>query len=56
MLYIYIHVLYVWPSLVAQTVKNMPAMQETWIQSVGQEDPPEKAMETHSTILALTTP
>ena len=39
-------------SHVAQTVKNMPAMQETWIRSVGQEDPLEKGMETHSSILA----
>ena len=39
-------------SLVAQTGKNLPAMQETWVQSVGQEDPPEKGMATHSSILA----
>ena len=37
-------------SLVAQTVKNLPAMQETWIQSLGQEEPPEKGMATHSSI------
>ena len=30
----------VWTSLVAQTVKNLPAMQETWVQSMGQEDNP----------------
>ena len=35
-------------SLVAQTVKNPPAMQETWVQSLGQEDPLEKEMATHS--------
>ena len=29
-----------WTSLVAQLVKNLPAMQETWVQSLGQEDPP----------------
>ena len=34
-------------SLVAQTVKNLPAMQETWVQSLGQEDPLEKEMATH---------
>ena len=34
-------------SLVAQMVKNLPAMQETWIQSLGQEDPPEEGMATH---------
>ena len=39
-------------SLVAQTVKNLPAMQETWIQSLSREDPPEKSMATHSSILA----
>ena len=35
-----------------QLVKNLPAMQETWIQSLGQEDPQEKGMATHSSILA----
>ena len=39
-------------SLVAHTVKNLPAMRETWLQSQGQEDPLEKGMVTHSTILA----
>ena len=33
---------YSWASLVAQLVKNLPAMQETWVQSLGQEDPLEK--------------
>ena len=33
-----------WASLVAQTVKNMPAMQKTWVQSLGQKDPLEKEM------------
>ena len=36
----------------AQIVKNPPAMQETWLQSLGQEDPLEKNMATHSGILA----
>ena len=36
----------------AQTVKNLPAVQETWFQSLGWEDPPEKGMATHSSILA----
>ena len=36
--------------LVAQTVKRLPAMQETWVQSLGQEDPLEKEMATHSSI------
>ena len=41
---------YSWASLVAQTVNNPPAMQETWIWSLGQEDPLEKEMATHSSI------
>ena len=36
----------------AQTVKNLPAMQETWVRSQGKEDPLEKGMATHSSILA----
>ena len=39
-------------SLVAQTVKHLPAMQETWVQSLGWEDPLEKEMATHSSTLA----
>ena len=39
-------------SLVSQTVKNQPAMQETWVRSLGLEDPLELGMETHSSILA----
>ena len=39
-------------SLVAQMVKNPPAMRETWVQSLGWEDPLEKSMATHSSILA----
>ena len=39
-------------SLVAQMVKNLPAMQETQFRSLGQEDPLEKGMATHSSILA----
>ena len=42
--------------LVAQTVKNLPAIQETGVQSLGQEDPPEKGMATHSSILAWRIP
>ena len=38
--------------LVAQTIKNLPVMQETWVQSLGWEDPLEKGMATHSKILA----
>ena len=40
-----------WVSLVAQRVKNPPAMQETWVQSLGQEDPLEKKMAIHSSVL-----
>ena len=38
--------------LVAQMVKNLPAMQETWVKSLGQEDPLEKEMATQFSILA----
>ena len=44
--------MWIWASLVAQTVKNLPAMQETWVQSLGQEDPLRKGMSTQSSILA----
>ena len=40
------------PSVMAQTVKNLPVMQETKVQSLGQEDPLEKRMATHSSIFA----
>ena len=40
----------------AQIVKNLPALQETWVQSQGQEDPLEKGMATHSNILAWEIP
>jgi len=43
-------------SLVAQRVKYLPAMRETWVQSLGQEDPLEKEMATHSSILAWEIP
>ena len=39
-------------SLVAQSVKDLPAVQETWVRSLGWEDPLEKEMATHSSILA----
>ena len=45
-----------WASLVAQTVKNLPAMQETSVPSLGWEDPLEKGMATHSSILAWEIP
>ena len=43
---------YSWASLVAQLVKNLPAMQETWVQSLGWEDPLEKGKAAHSRMLA----
>ena len=43
-------------SLVAQMVKNLPAIWETWVQSLGQQDPLEKGMATHSSILAWRIP
>ena len=43
-------------SLVAQMVKRLPAMQETWVQPLGQEDPLEKEMETHSSTFAWKIP
>ena len=47
---------YSWPSLVAQLVKNLPATWETWILSLGWEDPLEKGMATHFGILACRIP
>ena len=41
---------YSWASLVAKLVKNSPAMQETWVQSLGWEDPLEKGKDTYSNI------
>ena len=43
-------------SLVSQMVKNLLAMQQTWVRSLGQEDPPEKGMAAHSHILAWRIP
>ena len=45
-----------WASLVAQMVKNLPAMLETWVRSLGREDTLEKEMATHSSILAWRIP
>ena len=47
---------YSWASLVAQLVKNLPAMWETWVGSPGWEDPLEKGKATHSSILAWRSP
>ena len=45
-----------WASLVAQLVKNLPAIRETWVQSLGWEDPLEKGKTTHSSILVWRIP
>ena len=47
---------YSWVSFVAQLVKNPPAVWETWVRSLGWEDPLEKGKATHSTILAWRIP
>ena len=47
---------YSWVSLVAQTLKNLPAMQETWVRSLGWEDPLEEGMKTNSSIVAWRIP
>ena len=47
---------YSWASLVTQMVKNPPAMQETWVRSLGWEDTLEEGMATHSSILAWRIP
>ena len=53
----FIHSWYVgWASLVAQGLKRLPAMQETWVPSLGREDLLEKEMATHSSILAWRIP
>ena len=44
---------YSWASLVAQMIKNFPAMRETWVRSLGWDDPLEEGMATHSSILGL---
>ena len=47
---------FTWASLMTQMVKNPPAMRETWVRSLGWEDPLEKGMATHSSILAWRIP
>jgi len=47
---------YSWASLMAQLVKNLPTMQETWVQSLGWDDPLEKEKATYSSILAWRIP
>ena len=52
----YIYIISLMTFLAAQTVKNPPAMQETWVGSLGWEDPLEKETATHSSILAWRIP
>ena len=47
---------YSWDSLVAQMIKNLPAIQETWVPSLGWEDPLEEGMATYSSIFAWRIP
>ena len=49
-------VLISWASLVVQMIKNLPARRETWVPSLGWEDPLEEGMATHSSILAWRIP
>ena len=46
----------IWASLIAKLMRNLPAMQKTQVQSLGQEDPLEKEMATHFNIIALRIP
>ena len=48
----YEYLSWIWASLVAQRLKNLPGMRETWVRSLSREDPLEKEMATHSSILA----
>ena len=53
---ILINLYFYWVSLVAQRLKRLPAMRETWVRSLGWEDPLEKEMATHSSTLAWRIP
>ena len=55
-MYILFHILFYYGLLQAQMVKNPPAVQETWVQSLGWEDPLEEGIATHSSILARRIP
>ena len=56
MLAFYSGVTFMWASLVTQIVENLPAMQETWVQSLGRADSLEKGMATHSSIVTWRIP
>ena len=53
---IILYCVFEWASLVAQTVKNPPAMRETWVRSLDWEDPLEEGMTTHFSILVWRSP
>ena len=55
-IFFYWNIIVFWASPVAQLVKNLPGMRETWAQSLGWEDPQEEGMATHSSILAWRIP
>ena len=55
-IYLFFLLLLFWASLVAQLVKNPPAMRQTWVQSLGLEDPLEKGIATHSSSLTWRIP
>ena len=48
--------IFIQASLVVQIIKNLPAIQEIWVRSLGQEDPLEEGMATHSSVLAWEIP
>ena len=52
----FLPILFPWASLVAQKLKRLPGMQETWVRSLGREDPLEKEVATHFSILAWRIP
>ena len=52
----YFEIMNLWTSPVAQMAKNLPTMQETWVRSLGWEDPLENGIATHSSILAWRIP
>ena len=55
-MFVFLFLKALWASLVAQKVKNLPAVQDTWVRSLGWEDPLEKGMATHLSILAWRIP
>ena len=55
-IYLFFLLLLFWASLVAQLVKNPPAMRQTWVRSLGWDDPLEEGMATHASILAWKIP